>query len=164
MRQYRTAFCPFQNESRGQKCRTRAGLGATRVGSSFLGAPRRSGTTLDVDNVPYRVGLDWRPSDSSPYHLNVAGRLPTLSASTYEQDPPVTQESVPAYEADFNSAFDGQILQLQSAAFCYAYQAKQIRTRSTQSLECLMSCRTFRNRALRERNWSSRRNTSMLSM
>jgi iron complex outermembrane recepter protein len=88
-------------------------------------------STLKQDNVSWRGGLDFHANDDTLLYANVsrgykAGSFPSLSAATYAQLQPVTQESVTAYEAGIKSEFMEHRAQLNGAAFYYDYLNKQI--------------------------------------
>lgn len=89
-------------------------------------------STLHQHNVSWKGGLDYRLNSTTLLYANVsrgykAGSYPTLSASTFAQYQPVTQESVTAYEAGFKAGFFDRKAQLNAAAFYYDYKNKQIR-------------------------------------
>lgn len=88
--------------------------------------------TLKEDNVSWRVGIDYRMTDSSLLYANVsrgykAGSFPSLAAATSKALKPVTQESVTAYEAGIKTEFLDRVIGLNAAAFYYDYRDKQIR-------------------------------------
>ncbi len=87
-------------------------------------------STLAEDNFSWRAGLDYRASDDLLLYANVSrgyktGSYPTLSASTFAQYQPVSQESVTSYEAGLKATLGA--LQFNGAAFYYNYKDKQIR-------------------------------------
>ena len=87
---------------------------------------------LNQSNVAWRAGIDWRPRPNLLAYFNVSkgyksGSFPTLSASSYVQFAPVTQESVLAYEAGLKATLFDRKLQLNAAGFYYDYSNKQIR-------------------------------------
>ena len=104
------------------------------VGGVAPGAPGAYNGTLKEDNVSWRTGIDWKPQPGLLLYLNVAkgykaGSYPTVSASTFTQYLPVTQESILAYEAGIkNSLFDKK-LQINAAVFYYDYKDKQLRSK-----------------------------------
>ncbi|BFM08876.1 TonB-dependent receptor [Halioxenophilus aromaticivorans] len=89
---------------------------------------------LDEDNTSWRIGADYRITDDHLLYLNVSqgyksGSFPTLAAANFFQLDPVTQESVKAYELGVKSSLLNQSLQLNTAAFYYDYEDKQLRTK-----------------------------------
>jgi len=100
---------------------------------NFQGVPgERFKDTLREDNFSWRVGIDYKPSDDTLLYGNISrgyktGSYPTLSASSFEQYIPVTQESVTAYEAGVKASFAERAVILNAAAFYYDYEDKQVR-------------------------------------
>ena len=92
-------------------------------------------SSLDQDNVSWRGGVNWKPlGNETLLYANVsrgykAGSYPTTSANIASQLKPVTQERLTAYEVGFKAPVGGRTLQVNGAAFYYAYQNKQIRGR-----------------------------------
>ncbi|MFZ4122465.1 MAG: TonB-dependent receptor [Caulobacterales bacterium] len=87
--------------------------------------------TLEEDNVAFRVGLDWRPSEETMFYANIArgyksGSFPTIPGVFASQYRPVTQESLVAYEAGVKTLLADGLVRLNAAAFYYDYQDKQI--------------------------------------
>lgn len=87
--------------------------------------------TLKQDNVSWRGGLDFHLNEDTLLYANVsrgykAGSFPSLSAATYAQLQPVTQESVKAYEVGVKSQMMDHRIQLNAAAFYYDYLNKQV--------------------------------------
>lgn len=87
--------------------------------------------TLEQGNVSWRIGPQYRIGRNLMMYLNVsrgykAGSFPTISASSWRQLTPVTQESVTAYEAGIKSSLPDQQITLEAAAFYYDYRDKQI--------------------------------------
>ncbi|HUD92560.1 TonB-dependent receptor [Sphingobium sp.] len=123
------AFGPYVNGT----CFAINDLGAAN-GSVAPGAPGAYTGKLDEDNVSWRVGLDWKVRPGMLVYGNIArgykaGGFPTVSASTFTQYLPVTQESVLSYEAGFKASLLDRMLQLNGAAFYYDYSDKQLRTK-----------------------------------
>lgn len=90
--------------------------------------------TLKEDNISWRVGLDYKPTNDILLYANVAkgykaGSYPTLSASLFSQYLPVTQESVLSYEGGFKATLLDRALQLNGAVFYYKYTDKQLRSK-----------------------------------
>ncbi|MCK9504325.1 MAG: TonB-dependent receptor [Porticoccaceae bacterium] len=85
---------------------------------------------LNENNVPWRVGLDWTPTDDSLVYLTVskgfkAGTSPALGAAKYNQLDPVTQEELLAYEVGTKAMFLDGSMQVKGAVFKYDYTDKQ---------------------------------------
>lgn len=104
------------------------------VGDVAPGAPGEFVGTLKEDNLSWRVGVDWKPQPGMLLYANVskgykAGSYPTVSASSFSQYQPVTQESVLAYEAGFKASLLDRALQVNGAAFYYDYKDKQMRAK-----------------------------------
>jgi outer membrane receptor protein involved in Fe transport len=88
-------------------------------------------SSLRQDNVSWRVGLDYHLDGDTLLYANVsrgykAGSFPSLSAATFIQLQPVTQESVTSYEAGVKAAFWDRRVRLNAATFYYDYKNKQI--------------------------------------
>jgi outer membrane receptor protein involved in Fe transport len=102
--------------------------GCVTANAEFV--PTRVVSTLDQDNVSWRVGAQWQALPDSMLYVNVskgykAGGYPDLGATKTSQFIPATQESVLAYEAGFKSRlFEG--LQVNGAGFYYDYRDKQV--------------------------------------
>jgi iron complex outermembrane receptor protein len=95
------------------------------------GAPGEYANELKENNVPFRVGMDWRITDTLLAYWNVSkgfksGGYPTLAASAFRQYVPVTQESLLSYDVGFKSSLLEHRVQLNGAAFYYSYHDKQI--------------------------------------
>ncbi|HVW70864.1 MAG TPA: TonB-dependent receptor [Steroidobacteraceae bacterium] len=87
---------------------------------------------LDQDNVSWRFGLNYKPLDDTLLYASAsrgykAGSFPTISASSFKQYAPVTQESVTAYEGGIKTALLDRRLTLDAAIYYYDYDNKQIR-------------------------------------
>ena len=87
--------------------------------------------SLDQNNVSWRGGLNWKPSDDSLIYANAtkgykAGTFTPLPAVFASQLTPITQESVLAYETGFRLSTLNRAVQLSGAAFYYDYKNKQI--------------------------------------
>jgi outer membrane receptor protein involved in Fe transport len=90
--------------------------------------------TLEEDNLSWRVGVDFKPTDDVLFYANVAkgykaGSVPVNGAAVYSQYLAVTQESVLAYEAGVKATLLNGALSLNSAAFYYDYKDKQLRSK-----------------------------------
>ncbi|HEX3888765.1 MAG TPA: TonB-dependent receptor [Phenylobacterium sp.] len=88
-------------------------------------------STLDQNNVSWRVGAQWTLTEGMLVYANVskgykAGGYPDLAASAASQFAPTLQESVLAYEAGFKATLLDRTLQLNGAGFYYDYADKQI--------------------------------------
>ncbi|NML12033.1 TonB-dependent receptor [Sphingobium sp. AR-3-1] len=88
--------------------------------------------TLKEDNVSWRVGVDYKVTDTTLLYANVsrgykAGSFPALAASGYVGLQPVVQESVTAYEAGLKAQLFDRAVQFNAAGFYYDYRNKQIR-------------------------------------
>ncbi|HWX31026.1 MAG TPA: TonB-dependent receptor [Steroidobacteraceae bacterium] len=86
--------------------------------------------SLDENNVSWRTGLNWKPSDGTLIYANVtkgfkAGSFTPLPALFAAQLTPVTQESVLAYEAGIKIE-PVRSLQLTAAIYYDDYKNKQI--------------------------------------
>ncbi|MHA3795379.1 TonB-dependent receptor [Rhizorhabdus wittichii] len=91
-------------------------------------------TTLSEDNVSWRIGADFKPTQGMLLYTTVskgykAGSIPRSGATFIKQNQPVRQESVMAYEAGFKATLFDRMLQLNGAAFWYDYKNKQLRNR-----------------------------------
>ncbi len=91
--------------------------------------------TLPEDNVSWRGGLEWTPTDSHLFYANVSrgykvGSFANLPASTLAQYRPVKQEEVTGYEIGFKSRLADRTLQLNGALFLYDYTDKQLKGRT----------------------------------
>lgn len=88
--------------------------------------------TLDEDNVSWRVGLNYEPSEDVLLYANVsegykAGSFPTVGGVLSVQYAPATQESLLAYEVGTKITFHDPAVQLNGAVFYYDYTDKQFR-------------------------------------
>ena len=89
---------------------------------------------LNQDNVSWRAGLNWNPAGDTLLYANVSkgyksGSYPTVSASSYAQYAPVSQESLLAYEVGFKAPLLEKRLQFNGAIFYYQYVDKQLRSK-----------------------------------
>jgi iron complex outermembrane receptor protein len=90
-------------------------------------------STLDEDNFAWRVALDYSPNDDTLLYASVSrgfksGQSPVNAASKAEQNYPVTQEKITAYEVGVKATLADRLLQANLAAFYYDYKDKQIST------------------------------------
>jgi iron complex outermembrane recepter protein len=86
---------------------------------------------LDQDNVSWRVGPSWKPTEDVLLYFNAAkgykaGAFGTLPVIRPAQDLPVVQESVLAYEVGFKTTALSHRVELDGAAFHYDYDNKQL--------------------------------------
>jgi iron complex outermembrane recepter protein len=107
--------------------------------ASFAPSGEPTTTTLEEDNVSWRVGVDYRVDPSTMVYLNAsrgfkAGSFPILAAATETQFAPVTQESVTAYEAGIKSTLLDNKAQLNAAVFYYDYEDKQVLTKEADQI------------------------------
>ena len=104
------------------------------VGPVAAGDPGPFISSLDQHNVPWRVGVDWKPEPGTLVYLNISkgfksATFPTTGASAFSQFIPVTQESIVSYEPGFKLSLLDRRMQLNGALFYYDYKDKQIRSR-----------------------------------
>jgi outer membrane receptor protein involved in Fe transport len=104
-------------------------------------------STLSQDNVSWRVGLDYRLDDATLFYGNVsrgfkAGSFPSLTASTFAQLIPVTQEELTAYELGAKTQFLDRRVQLNAAVFYYDYKDKQIEGKERDPLFAILDILT----------------------
>lgn len=97
--------------------------------------PAEFNGTLPEDNVSWRAGLEWEPTNSSLFYANVSrgykvGSFANLPASTLAQYQPVRQEEVTGYEVGFKSRLADRTMQLNGALFLYDYSDKQLKGRT----------------------------------
>jgi outer membrane receptor protein involved in Fe transport len=88
-------------------------------------------SSLNENNVSWRTGLDWKPSEGVLLYASVtkgykAGAFPTQAAIFEPALTPVTQESVLAYETGFKTEWFDKSLQLDGSYFHYDYKNKQL--------------------------------------
>jgi outer membrane receptor protein involved in Fe transport len=103
------------------------------IGVDYLppGSPGEFRDKLEEDNVARNISPKWRLNDDVLLYLTVsegykAGSYATLSASTFQQFLPITQESVMAYELGTKASFAEGRAQLNMAVFHYEYEDKQL--------------------------------------
>ena len=110
-----------------------------KPGDTFAGIPN-GGPGLFRDslvqhNIPWTVGLDWKPRDGALVYANItqgykSGSFPTGGAAVWSQLLPVTQESLRAFEAGFKLTSQDRRTQVNGAAFYYSYKDKQVAART----------------------------------
>ncbi|HET6537687.1 MAG TPA: TonB-dependent receptor [Sphingopyxis sp.] len=88
---------------------------------------------LDEDNLAWRFALDWSPNDDTLLYASVtrgykSGTTPVNVASKADQNNPVKQEELTAYELGVKATLADRLLQANFAAFYYDYKDKQIST------------------------------------
>ena len=86
---------------------------------------------LDQDNVAWRGGVNWKPTNNALLYANVtkgykSGSFPIIPGVYARQFQPVTQESVLAYEGGFKLSLAQRRIQLNGAIFYYDYKNKQL--------------------------------------
>jgi outer membrane receptor protein involved in Fe transport len=89
---------------------------------------------LNQGNFSWSAGIDWTPVPRTLVYFNAsrgykAGSFPTLTASSYLQLQPVTQESVMSYELGVKSRVLHGLVELTGAVFHYDYTNKQMEAR-----------------------------------
>lgn len=104
---------------------------STGPGPTYHPDPKGFTDELDQDNVSWRVGANWTPTDTGIYYANVSqgyksGSFPTVASAAFVQLFPATQEELLAYEIGTKQALLDQTLQLNASAFYYDYTDKQI--------------------------------------
>ncbi len=88
-------------------------------------------TNLDEDNVAWRLGLDWWLDEDLLMFATVSqgaknGETPVNAANLAEQNAPVTQEQLLAYELGVKATLADQRVQANATAFYYDYDDKQL--------------------------------------
>jgi outer membrane receptor protein involved in Fe transport len=96
--------------------------------------PGEYAASLDEHNVSWRGGLDWKPDPHLLVYANIAkgykaGSFPTVSATTFTQFLPVTQESVLAYEIGYKTNWLDHKIEFDGAVFYDDYKDKQLRSK-----------------------------------
>lgn len=116
------------------------GDGSAKLGGQCITVLSKGGpsgyyrTRLREDNVAWRVGLEWQATDKTLlYALAAKGykaaAAPILTATTYAQLRPVTQESVIDYEAGIKTNLFAGTLRANAGIFYYDYRNKQLLAR-----------------------------------
>lgn len=88
-------------------------------------------STLDEDNLAWRVALDWKASEDVLLFGSIsrgakAGVTPINAANISTQDAPATQELLTAYEVGLKAGLLDHRLQANVSAFYYDYTDKQL--------------------------------------
>jgi outer membrane receptor protein involved in Fe transport len=86
---------------------------------------------LKEDNLSWRVGLSWKPDETTMVYANVtrgykAGSFGTIPAVRPAQYDAVPQEELTAYELGAKSSLLDRKLEVTGALFWYDYKAKQL--------------------------------------
>jgi len=90
-------------------------------------------STLDENNVAWRVALNWSPNSDTLLYTSVSrgyksGTTPINAANLARQNAPVTQEKLTAYEVGIKATLADRAVQANLSAFYYDYADKQIST------------------------------------
>ena len=96
-------------------------------------------TSLDEDNVAWRLALNWKVSDDVLLFGSISkgaksGGAPVNTASLYEQNLPARQEQLLAYELGVKAALFDRRVQANVSAFYYDYTDKQMSTYNPDAL------------------------------
>lgn len=88
-------------------------------------------STLEEDNVAWRVALDWTPTDNLLVYGSVsrgakAGATPINAANISTQNAPARQEMLTAYEVGVKAGLFDRRVQANVSAFYYDYEDKQL--------------------------------------
>ena len=88
-------------------------------------------STLDEDNLAWRVALDWKASEDVLLYGSIsrgakAGVTPINAANISTQDAPATQELLTAYEIGLKAGLFQHRVQANLGAFYYDYTDKQL--------------------------------------
>jgi Outer membrane receptor proteins, mostly Fe transport len=115
---------------------TRPALGPTDcfvLDENFHNGPEFFGE-LNEDNVSWRAGLDYKPTDDFLVYANVskgykAGTFGNINASSTAQFTPAVQESILNYEGGVKAQFADRRVSLNGALFYMDYRNKQLRSK-----------------------------------
>lgn len=110
---------------------TEVPLGGCGTTGQFTNEPAPGRGKLNQINIPWRAGVDYKPTRDLLLYVNIsrgykAGSFPTLAASSNRQFLPVVQESVLAYEGGVKATLARGAVQANGAVFYYDYTNKQI--------------------------------------
>jgi iron complex outermembrane receptor protein len=88
-------------------------------------------SSLDENNLAWRVGLDWTPAENLLWYASVskgakAGSTPINAANISTQNAPAKQELLTAYETGVKAGLLEHRLQVNASAFYYDYKDKQL--------------------------------------
>jgi iron complex outermembrane receptor protein len=94
------------------------------------GVPER----MSQSNVSWRAGFDYKTDGGMLFYVNdsrgyKAGVLTNIDGASTNEDKPVVQERVDAYEVGIKAPFLDQRVHLDAAVFDYEYANKQVLTR-----------------------------------
>lgn len=125
-------FTFLSSEVRGTPTTPIAPGQCTNLNTEFL--PALYSAKLDQNNVSWRIGDDYKPTDTLLIYANIAkgfkaGSFPNVAASSTVQLAPVTQESVLDYELGFKKQMFDHRVSLNGAVFYYDYTDKQLRSK-----------------------------------
>jgi len=86
---------------------------------------------LEEDNISWKIGLNWKPTDGTLIYANIKqgykqGAYPTVATSAFTQLVPAVQEDLLAYEIGIKTSLFDDTLQLNAAIFYYDYTDKQL--------------------------------------
>lgn len=100
--------------------------------SSFT--PGFSAGQLSQNNLSWRAGVDFRPTDALLLYANISkgykgGSVPAVTATVSDQFRPVSQESLLAYEVGAKANLFDRLVDLSAALFYYDYSDKQLKGR-----------------------------------
>jgi len=110
------------------------GCSTTRIDWDNMTATRGEViTSLDEDNVAWRLALNWNATDDVLLYGSVSqgaksGGAPVNTASLYEQNLPVQQEKLLSYEVGVKAGLFDRRVQANISAFYYDYTDKQMST------------------------------------
>lgn len=110
------------------------GCSTTRIDWDNMTATRGEViTSLDEDNVAWRLALNWNASDDVLLYGSISqgaksGGAPVNTASLYEQNLPVKQETLLSYEVGVKAGLFDRRVQANVSAFYYDYTDKQMST------------------------------------
>jgi outer membrane receptor protein involved in Fe transport len=122
------AGCAFTDGILGSLFGVKAGQCDTSLPDGTRGTYR---TSLDQNNTPWRVGVDYKFAPDNMVYASIsrgfkAGTSPALGAQTFLQLQPVKQEELTSYEVGLKSSLFDNTLQFTSAYFHYDYENKQV--------------------------------------
>jgi iron complex outermembrane recepter protein len=91
-------------------------------------------SSINESNTSWRVGVDFKPSNTLLLYANVAkgykaGGFGNINAAINFQFRPVQQESILSYEAGFKAQLADRRVSLNGAVFYMDYKNKQLRTK-----------------------------------
>jgi outer membrane receptor protein involved in Fe transport len=121
---------------------------AIQVGQCYTIGPNRLPSRfidrLKENNVSWRFGIDYKPSQDVLLYANIskgykAGSFPFTGAIIYTACLPVTQESLLDYEVGFKTKLFDRRIGLNGAVFYYDYGNKQLLTKYRDTIAGLVS-------------------------